>query len=41
MTIDLPEATVRVGQAQTLKPSLMALIAPEYDGRLKSRTAGA
>ena len=31
-----PEATVHVGQRKRLKPSLKALIALEYDGRLKS-----
>ncbi len=33
--------SVRVGQRRLLKPSLKALIALEYDGRLKSATAGA
>jgi len=41
VTIHPPEATVHVGQRRLLKPSLKALIALEYDGRLKSATAGA
>jgi len=41
VTIHPPEATVRVGQRRLLRPSLKALRALEYDGRLKSATAGA
>jgi hypothetical protein len=40
-TINPAEATAHVGQRGRLKPSLKALTALQYDGRLKSATAGA